>query len=57
MTRFSVKYLKMPKIITFGATAVIRWHGIRRKCMLKVTDFLLIKLFHTPVVYTEIVSM
>ena len=51
------KYLKMPNRITFGPTTVIRVYGIMRACILKATDLLSIKLFHTRVTYTEIVSM
>jgi hypothetical protein len=37
-THFSVKYLKLPNKVTFGATTVIRGYGTRRTCMLKATD-------------------
>jgi hypothetical protein len=57
LTHFIMKYLKMTNRITFGTTTAIIVYGIMRTCMLKATDLLSIKLFHTRVTYTEIVSM
>ena len=43
--QFSVKYLKIQNKIASSATTVITEYGKGRMCMLKATDFLLIKLF------------